>query len=169
MPGRHRASAVAKLEHAPVLFKATRSRTAHDQAVREPRQRQTDRQSAPQRQGLSTLSRRELEIAELVADGRTNRQIARTLSLSEKTIETHLSHVFSKLGVSSRAAVASTIARADRVHQALEDSGPSRLLTVPPRIGGARGYRHALGRLHNDVSSFRSRALLEPPCPFSRR
>lgn len=58
-----------------------------------------------------SLSNRELEIAELVSYGYTNRQIARKLCLSEKTIETHLSHVFAKLGVSSRAAVASTITR----------------------------------------------------------
>jgi DNA-binding NarL/FixJ family response regulator len=53
-----------------------------------------------------------MEIAELVTLGRTNRQIAAELSLSEKTVETHLSHVFAKLGVRSRAAVAAELARA---------------------------------------------------------
>ncbi len=60
--------------------------------------------------GVAALSRREREVAELVAEGRTNREIASTLFLSEKTIETHLSHIFAKLGVRSRAAVASEIA-----------------------------------------------------------
>ncbi|MFL5838369.1 MAG: response regulator transcription factor, partial [Solirubrobacteraceae bacterium] len=46
---------------------------------------------------------REREVAGLVADGRTNREIATRLSLSEKTIETVLSRVFRKLGVRSRA------------------------------------------------------------------
>jgi DNA-binding NarL/FixJ family response regulator len=58
------------------------------------------------------LSPRELEIAGLVTVGKTNRQIAAELFLSEKTVETHLSHVFSKLGVSSRAAVAAELASA---------------------------------------------------------
>lgn len=61
--------------------------------------------------GVSMLSNRELEIAELVSDGHTNRQIARTLCLSEKTVETHLARTFIKLGVSSRAGVASVVAR----------------------------------------------------------
>ena len=58
------------------------------------------------------LSPREREIAELVTVGKTNRQIAAELFLSEKTVETHLSHVFAKLGVSSRAAVAAELAGA---------------------------------------------------------
>ncbi len=57
------------------------------------------------------LSRRELEVAKLVASGKTNREIAAELFLSERTIESHLSSVFSKLGVSSRAAVAGVLAR----------------------------------------------------------
>ena len=45
-------------------------------------------------------------MARLVAAGMTNRQIAETLVLSERTVATHLDHIFSKLGVSSRTAVA---------------------------------------------------------------
>jgi DNA-binding NarL/FixJ family response regulator len=47
----------------------------------------------------------------LVAIGRTNRQIAAELFLSEKTIESHLSKVFAKLGVSGRVAVAEAVGR----------------------------------------------------------
>ena len=43
------------------------------------------------------------EIAELVASGRTNREIAERLFLSTKTVETHLSRVFVKLSVRPRA------------------------------------------------------------------
>jgi DNA-binding NarL/FixJ family response regulator len=56
-----------------------------------------------------TLSAREREIAELVGSGRTNRQIAAELHLSEKTVENHLSRVYGKLGISSRAALAALI------------------------------------------------------------
>jgi DNA-binding NarL/FixJ family response regulator len=46
-----------------------------------------------------------------VADGRTNREIAGELFLSEKTIESHLTKVFAKLGVSGRVAVAGAVGR----------------------------------------------------------
>jgi DNA-binding NarL/FixJ family response regulator len=61
--------------------------------------------------GMASLTRRELEIAELVTDRRTNREIAGTLFLSEKTVESHLRNVFMKLSVSSRADVARTVER----------------------------------------------------------
>jgi DNA-binding NarL/FixJ family response regulator len=57
------------------------------------------------------LSAREREIAELVAGGQTNRQIAATLFISDRTVENHLSRIFAKLGVSGRAALAGHIAR----------------------------------------------------------
>ncbi len=60
--------------------------------------------------GLEALTEREREIADLVSRGHTNREIAAASYLSERTVERHLSHVFAKLGVSSRAAVASIIA-----------------------------------------------------------
>ncbi len=50
------------------------------------------------------LTAREVEVLRLVATGKTNRAIATALSLSDKTVERHLSNVFGKLGVSSRAA-----------------------------------------------------------------
>ncbi len=54
------------------------------------------------------LTRRELQVAELVTQGRTNKQVAATLFLSEKTIEHHLSRVYDKLGVRSRTQLTAT-------------------------------------------------------------
>jgi predicted ATPase/DNA-binding CsgD family transcriptional regulator len=61
-----------------------------------------DRDRSPQ----VPLTRREQQVAALVASGRTNRQIGRVLGISEKTAEVHLHHVMSKLDVRSRAEVA---------------------------------------------------------------
>ncbi len=59
--------------------------------------------------GVAALTKRELEIAALVCDRRTNREIAATLFLSDKTIESHLRNIFVKLGVSSRVDVARAV------------------------------------------------------------
>lgn len=59
------------------------------------------------------LTHRQVEVLRRVADGQTNKEIAAELSLSEKTVDRHLSNVFDRLGVSSRAAaVALAIERA---------------------------------------------------------
>jgi ATP/maltotriose-dependent transcriptional regulator MalT len=50
------------------------------------------------------LTERELQVLRLVASGKTNRVIAGELSLSEKTVDRHLSNIFTKIDVSSRAA-----------------------------------------------------------------
>jgi DNA-binding NarL/FixJ family response regulator len=63
-----------------------------------------------QRQPSQTLSTRELEVLDLVAEGLSNKQIAEQLHLSEATVKTHLAHVNTKLGVESRtAAVAAAV------------------------------------------------------------
>jgi DNA-binding NarL/FixJ family response regulator len=54
--------------------------------------------------GRTTLSRREIEVLELVARGATNRQVAAELFISEATVKTHLLHAFEKLGVGDRTA-----------------------------------------------------------------
>ena len=48
------------------------------------------------------LSKRELEVLRLAARGMSNREIALKLSISVRTVQTHLSHIFSKIGVGSR-------------------------------------------------------------------
>ncbi|MFF5496716.1 AAA family ATPase [Streptomyces aquilus] len=65
---------------------------------------------------LSVLTTREYEIARIASTGKRTKEIAQQLNLSARTIETHLSHVYRKLGVSSRAALASLLARPARLH-----------------------------------------------------
>ena len=48
------------------------------------------------------LTPAEQRVAALVAEGRTNREVAAALFLGERTVETHLSHVYAKLGIRSR-------------------------------------------------------------------
>jgi len=62
---------------------------------------------APRRgTGLAALSRREREVAQLVADRLTNREIAERLVLSPKTVERHLSRIYATLEISSRVELA---------------------------------------------------------------
>jgi DNA-binding CsgD family transcriptional regulator/tetratricopeptide (TPR) repeat protein len=55
---------------------------------------------------VAGLTERELEVLRLVAQGRTNREIARELFLSEHTVARHLTHIFTKVGVENRAGAA---------------------------------------------------------------
>src|SRR5699024_2009267 len=54
------------------------------------------------------LSRREVEVLRLVADGCTNRAVATRLGIGEATVKTHLVHVYEKLGVGDRASAVRT-------------------------------------------------------------
>ena len=57
------------------------------------------------------LTRREREVAELVADGLTNRGIAQRLYLSERTAANHVQHILDKLGLANRSQIASLVSR----------------------------------------------------------
>jgi DNA-binding NarL/FixJ family response regulator len=52
--------------------------------------------------GVGALTSREREVLAQIADGRSNREIARLLHVSEKTVKTHVSAVLAKLGVADR-------------------------------------------------------------------
>jgi DNA-binding NarL/FixJ family response regulator len=112
--------AIAELEAAARDLGACAARRYRDEAEHELRKlgRRFARRTRPRKpngEGLETLTERELEVARLVVDRHTNPEIASTLFLSEKTIETHMRNIFRKLDVSSRADVARTVERFGRV------------------------------------------------------
>lgn len=57
----------------------------------------------------SPLTSREQEVANLVAEGLSNREIARTLTISPRTAESHVDHILTKLDVSSRTQIAAWV------------------------------------------------------------
>ena len=69
---------------------------------------------APGGAGAGPLAKRELEIARLIAEGMTNKQIAARLFISDRTVATHVGHILNKLGFNSRAEVAGWMASASR-------------------------------------------------------
>ncbi|HYU50719.1 MAG TPA: LuxR C-terminal-related transcriptional regulator [Candidatus Limnocylindria bacterium] len=71
-------------------------------------ERRVRAKEAPQPSAM--LSPREMEVARLVADGATNAQAAAQLFISERTVESHVTNIFNKLGVDSRVQVARWVA-----------------------------------------------------------
>jgi DNA-binding NarL/FixJ family response regulator len=67
---------------------------------------------------MGSLTERELQVARLVVDRRTNPEIAAELFLSQKTVETHLRNIFHKMDVTSRVALARAVERADQTASA---------------------------------------------------
>jgi DNA-binding CsgD family transcriptional regulator len=88
-------------EHAETAARLARRLGMHPLTTELAAQLTASRRSEP------TLTRRELEIAALVAEGLSNAAIGQRLTLSERTVENHVSHILHKLGRTSRAAVAS--------------------------------------------------------------
>ena len=58
---------------------------------------------------LNALGKREREVAELIAEGLSNKEIATRLFLSDRTVETHVYNILNKLGFSSRVSIASWV------------------------------------------------------------
>ncbi len=67
----------------------------------------------------TVLRGREAEVAGMVAKGMTNKQIAQVLVLSLRTVESHVEHIFIKLGVTSRTQAAVLLAEQDRSRRAV--------------------------------------------------
>jgi DNA-binding CsgD family transcriptional regulator len=80
--------------------------------------------------GMRDLSPRQREILALVAAGRTSKEIAGELGISESTVNWHISNVFERLGASSRAEAVATALREDA--QLPDDPAPAKRATSPP-------------------------------------
>jgi DNA-binding NarL/FixJ family response regulator len=111
--------AATELERAAAEFEACVALGHRDAAERElgklgRRKHRRTRPGKADGSGIETLTERELEVARLVVDRKTNSQIAAALYLSPKTVETHIRHLFQKLEVSSRVEVARAVEGADR-------------------------------------------------------
>lgn len=91
---------------------ATRDLTRVDDALRATGASQRGSRDAKATHGWDALSPKELQVAELVAAGLSNPQIGERLFISRRTVESHVSHVFQKLGLSNRTQLATeTITR----------------------------------------------------------
>ena len=117
------------------------------------------------------LSPRETEVARLVAEGMTNREIAAKLFLSERTVDRHLEHIREKLGVSTRAQVAAWVIRSDALH-APAPATPAAPAATARRQGGVFAHPRAwtaaalvLALLATAVGVLR---LTAPPPPIIR-
>ena len=111
--------ATAELRRAAADFEACGALRYRDEAEHELRKlghhvHRRTRPGAADTAGLEALTGRELEIARLVVDRKTNPEIAAELFLSQKTVESHLRNIFRKVGVSSRVELARVVERADR-------------------------------------------------------
>ena len=107
--------AVAVLKEAERELDECGSHRVRDEMRRELRKlgarAETRGKATAEESGVEALTKREREIADLVTDRMTNKQIAAELFLSEKTIESHIRNIFIKLGSSSRVEVARTMER----------------------------------------------------------
>ena len=79
----------------------------------------------PQRDAVAVLTRREREIAELVASGLSNREIAGRLFISKRTVDAHVDHIFGKLEISSRVQLTVLLRQPARLAHAVEGLAPA--------------------------------------------
>jgi ATP/maltotriose-dependent transcriptional regulator MalT len=109
--------AVAELQHAAAAFDACGALRYRESAERElgklgHRPHRRTRAGKTDGAGIDSLTERELQVARLVVDRKTNPQIAAELFLSQKTVETHLRNIFRKIGVSTRVELARVVEHA---------------------------------------------------------
>jgi DNA-binding CsgD family transcriptional regulator len=107
---RRRGEAALLLDETRALAAAAGATTVVDEAERLARAWGPGRHVDP----WHPLSEREFEVAELVAAGLTNRQIAQRLVVSPKTISAHITHILTKLGAGRRAEIAAWCATIQR-------------------------------------------------------
>jgi DNA-binding CsgD family transcriptional regulator len=105
---------VAEVEELLAFLDACGRRTSADRCRR--LLRSLGRRPPPggRERGPGELSPRELEVVRLVAEGRSNAEIADALFISQRTVTTHLHNVYARLGVGSRTALARWVVEAQR-------------------------------------------------------
>jgi len=111
--------AVAELRGAATVLEACGALRYRDAAERAlgtlgHRPHRRTRPGTTHAQGIESLTERELQVARLVVDRRTNPEIAGDLFLSQKTVETHLRNIFNKMGVETRVTLARAVEQSDR-------------------------------------------------------
>jgi DNA-binding NarL/FixJ family response regulator len=119
---------VVKTAHPDDLASAVRQAFSHSVYV-PGRQQNGSVRSAPEhakRDKSAGLTRRELEILRLVADGHSNAQLARMLWVTEQTVKFHLSNIYRKLGVANR----TEASRWAHVHGLLEPTRSQEVVRV---------------------------------------
>jgi ATP/maltotriose-dependent transcriptional regulator MalT len=104
-PPKRRDDAVTSAQSSLTVFTAVGARRYADRARRLLRDLGA-RPTQPRRSPAAGLSGREAEVVRLVAQGLSNAEIARRLVISPRTVTTHLQHVYARLGVESRIALA---------------------------------------------------------------
>jgi DNA-binding CsgD family transcriptional regulator len=107
---RARQLATDHLDDVEVVQATTEGRVLDVQAAAAYARRARGERKRP-RYGWASLTPTELHVVALIADGLTNAQIADRLLMGRATVKTHLSHIFSKLGVTTRAQLAGEAAR----------------------------------------------------------
>ncbi len=153
-----REQALRELQAAADALTACGQQRAHDVAAREIRRlggRASGRVGrAAGAEGLRELTAREREIAALVADGVGNKQIGRTLHISDKTVANILSAIYAKLGLRGRTELAALVAG-----QPIDGREPLNVRrSAAPRAGApAAARRTAAARGRNSASNCRSR------------
>jgi DNA-binding NarL/FixJ family response regulator len=114
-----RERAVVQIQRAATAFDACGALRYRDRAERElgklgRRPHRRTRPGLTHKPGLGSLTERELEVARLVVDRKTNPEIAAELFVSQKTVETHLRNIFHKMDVTTRVALARAVERSER-------------------------------------------------------
>ena len=109
---------MAELERAAAAFDACGALRYRESAERElgklgHRPHRRTRAGRTEGRSIDSLTGRELQVARLVVDRKTNPEIAAELFLSQKTIETHLRNIFRKIDVSTRVELARAVEHAD--------------------------------------------------------
>jgi DNA-binding NarL/FixJ family response regulator len=92
-------------DHTAAELEFDSARRVFDRLAAQPDIARTDAlRDRDRKAGATPLTARELQVIELIARGETNRTIARELSISERTVDRHVSNILLKLNLPSRAA-----------------------------------------------------------------